>query len=59
VQKRVLRPGTVGVHPVLVWKPSAESPSPWLPFYQLSVGDQFVYLRVDGRLVDRLRLTPV
>jgi hypothetical protein len=59
VRQRILRPGTVGVHPVLVWKPSAESPSPWLPFYQLSVGDQFVYLRVDGLMTDRLRQEPV
>ena len=59
VRKRIIRPGTVGLHPVLVWKPSAESSSPWLPFYQLSVGDEFVYLRVDGRLTDRLRTGPV
>ena len=51
---RIVRPGTVGVHPVLVWKSCAQSRSPLLPFYLLSVGDVVSYLRVDGKLFARL-----
>jgi hypothetical protein len=58
LQERVLRPGTVGTHPVLVWRPCAESTSPFLPFFLLSVGDEFVYARVDGRRFTRLTLGP-
>ena len=45
----------VGVHPVLVWKPCRQSASPFLPFYQFSVGDSLVYLRVDGQLFSALK----
>ena len=44
----------VGLHPVLVWKPCRQSPSPFLPFYQFSVGGSFEYLRVDGEAVQRV-----
>ena len=53
-----VRQGTVGEHPVLVWKPCFESRSPFLPFYQLSVGDSFVYYRVDGEQFDALTTRP-
>ena len=53
-----VRPGTVGTHPVLVWKPCGESSSPFLPFYEYSVGDSFVYYRVDGRRFDVLTSGP-
>ena len=49
-----VRSGMVGEHPVLVWKPCGQSSSPFLPFYQLSVGDSFVYYRVDGKQFDAL-----
>jgi hypothetical protein len=58
VYTRVIRRGTVGVHPVLVWKPCYESSTPWLPFYQYSVGDQFVYVRIDGHPFERLTTGP-
>jgi len=51
---RVVRQQTVGRHPVLVWKPCRQSTSPFLPFYQFSVGDRLVYLRADGVWFDRL-----
>ncbi len=54
LRSRILRPGTVGRHPVLVWKPCKESTSPFRPFYLLTVGDQVVYWRVDGTTFDRL-----
>jgi len=53
-----VRPGTVGEHPVLVWKPCRESSSPFLPFYQLTLGDSFVYYRVDGLRFDALTEGP-
>jgi|SRR5687767_1198907 len=53
-----VRQGTVGEHPVLVWKPCVQSRSPFLPFYQLSVGDSFVYYRVDGEQFDALTTRP-
>lgn len=52
------RTGTVGQHPVLVWKPCKESTSPFLPFYQFSVGDRFVYYRVDGPRFEELTEGP-
>jgi hypothetical protein len=56
---RVIRPGTVGEHPVLIWRPCHESTSPFKPFYLLSVGDEFLYLRVDGQRFPRLTIGPV
>jgi len=53
-----LRTGLVGLHPVLVWRPCRESASPLMPFYQFSVGNAFVYLRVDGRLCATLTTGP-
>jgi hypothetical protein len=53
------REGVVGQHPVLVWKPCRQSKSPFLPFYQFSVGNRFVYLRVDGTLFDALTTGPI
>lgn len=49
----------IGVHPVLVWKPCRQSPSPFWPFYQFSVGGSLVYLRVDGALFNTLKPGPV
>ena len=49
----------IGLHPVLVWKPCRQSPSPFLPFYQFSVGGSLVYLRVDGELFSALKTGPV
>lgn len=48
----------VGMHPVLVWKPCRQSPSPFLPFYQFSVGGSFEYLRVDGEVFSELKTGP-
>jgi hypothetical protein len=53
-----LRAGVVGVHPVPVWKPCGQSLSPFLPFWQYSVGDSFVYYRFDGRRFDELTEGP-
>jgi len=54
VRNRVLRPGTIGQHPVLAWRPCKESTSPLLPFYLVTIGDRIVYWRVDGKAFDEL-----
>ena len=38
----------------LVWRPCDQSTTPFLPFYQVMVGDNLVYLRIDGEAFDRL-----
>ncbi len=53
-----IRAGTVGEHPVPVWKPCGQSSSPFLPFWQYSVGDSFVYYRLDGLRFDELTEGP-
>lgn len=47
-------PATYCIAPVLVWKPCRESWSPHLPFYQLAVGSNLLYVRVDGRVFTQL-----
>jgi hypothetical protein len=37
------------VAPELVWKPCRESPSPFVPFYTVTVGGRLLYLKADGR----------
>ena len=51
---RIVTPELVSVHPSLAWKPCAESRSPLLPFYVLTVGDVVYYLRADGELFTAL-----
>lgn len=53
-----IRAGMVGQHPVMVWKPCGQSPSPFMPFHQFSVGDTFVYVRADGERFDELTEGP-
>jgi hypothetical protein len=52
--KLFFRPETASVGEVLVWKPCDESLTPYLPFYTITVGDQVVYLRVDGQVFTKL-----
>ena len=53
-----LRTGTIGTHPVAVWKPCRESMSPFLPFWQYSIGDSFIYFRFDGERFEELTEGP-
>ena len=53
-----IRKELVGQHPVLVWRACMESSSPFLPFYQFSIGNSFVYYRVDGLFCERLTIAP-
>jgi hypothetical protein len=52
------RRNMIGQHPVLVWRACMESSSPFLPFYQFSIGDSFVYYRVDGLRCYQLTVAP-
>jgi len=47
-------PGTYCIPPVLVWKPCRESWSPHLPFYQLVIGGNLLYVRIDGQVFTHL-----
>jgi len=47
----------IGRHPTLVWKPCRQSTSRLLPFWQLTVRDSLVYVRVDGQIFGRLVTT--
>jgi len=49
-----LRPRTYCISPTLVWRPCRESFSPHLPFYMITVGEQQLYLRIDGEVFTKL-----
>ena len=42
------------LYPALVWRPCLESLSPFWPFHMITVGDQRIYVRVDGRIFTQL-----
>jgi hypothetical protein len=50
-------PEAVCVSPYLVWRPCWESWSPNLPFYQVTVGSDTFYVRVDGEVFTGLTTT--
>jgi hypothetical protein len=54
VRARQIPPGSVRLDPGLVWKPCDQSTTPFLPFYQVGVGDDVVYLRIDGEPFEEL-----
>lgn len=47
-------PETACISPFLVWRPCRESWSPHLPFYQLTLGEHRIYVRIDGEVFTRL-----
>ncbi len=47
-------PGAYCLPRVLVWKPCRESWSPHLPFYQLVIGGNMLYVRIDGHVFTQL-----
>lgn len=53
----IIRPGTYCVSPTLVWMPCRESFSPHLPFYQINIGEQKIYVRIDGKVFTKLNTT--
>ena len=50
----VLHPEVACLSPTLVWRPCWESFSPYMPFYQFTVGDFRIYVRVDGEVFSAL-----
>lgn len=53
---RAGRSATPVVDPMMVWQPSAQSPTPFLPFYRVTAGRRVRFWRVDGRDFDTLGL---
>lgn len=49
-----LYPETACISPFLVWRPCQESWSPHLPFYQVTVGNHRLYVRLDGEVFTSL-----
>lgn len=49
-------PETACISPFLVWRPCQESWSPHLPFYQVTVGDHRLYVRLDGEVFTHLTI---
>ncbi|HET9225618.1 MAG TPA: hypothetical protein VFR31_03060 [Thermoanaerobaculia bacterium] len=49
-----LYPETACISPFLVWRPCQESWSPHLPFYQVTVGNHRLYVRLDGEVFTHL-----
>jgi hypothetical protein len=50
----IVRKEAFCLYPALVWRPCLESLSPFWPFHMVTVGDQRIYIRVDGRIFTRL-----
>lgn len=44
------------VDPLMVWQPSAQSPTAFLPFYRVTTGRRVRFWRVDGRDFDKVEL---
>ena len=42
------------LYPTLVWRPCLESLSPFYPFHMITVGDNRIYVRVDGAIFTQL-----
>jgi hypothetical protein len=53
----VFYPEVACLSPTLVWKPCWESWSPHLPFYQFTIGEHKIYVRVDGEVFTKLTTT--
>jgi hypothetical protein len=53
----VFYPEVVALSPTLVWQPCQESYSPHLPFYQYTIGENTIYVRVDGEVFTQLTTT--
>jgi hypothetical protein len=49
-----LRQGGYTLYPNLVWKPCAESRSPYYPFRQIHIGRRTVYVGFDGQVYPEL-----
>ncbi len=50
----LVRKEAVCVYPALVWQPCLESLSPFYPFHMITIGDQRLYMRMDGQIFTSL-----
>lgn len=53
----IFYPEAAAISPTLVWRPCQESYSPYLPFYQCTIGERMIYVRVDGEIFTHLTTT--
>jgi hypothetical protein len=51
-----VRKEAVCMYPHLVWRPCLESLSPYYPFYMFTVGNERIYVRIDGAVFTSLTL---
>lgn len=52
----LVRKEAVCMYPHLVWRPCLESLSPYYPFYMFTVGNDRIYVRIDGAVFSSLTL---
>jgi len=52
----LVRKEAVCMYPHLVWRPCLESLSPYYPFYMFTVGNERIYVRIDGAVFTSLTL---
>jgi hypothetical protein len=52
----LVRKEAVCLYPHLVWRPCLESLSPYYPFYMFTVGNDRIYVRIDGAVFTSLTL---
>ena len=52
----LVRKEAVCMYPHLVWRPCLESLSPYYPFYMFTVGNERIYVRIDGAVFSSLTL---
>lgn len=50
----LVRPEAASVHPVMGWRPCAESKSPYQPFHIVTIGHDRLYIRSDGAIFTAL-----
>jgi hypothetical protein len=50
----LVRAEAASVHPVMGWRPCAESKSPYQPFYIVIIGPDRLYVRIDGAVFTEL-----
>jgi hypothetical protein len=52
----LVRKEAVCMYPHLVWRPCLESLSPYYPFYMFTIGNDRIYVRIDGAVFTSLTL---
>jgi hypothetical protein len=54
----LVRKEAICLFPTLVWRPCRESLSPYWPFYMLTIGEERLYVRIDGAVFTALHYEP-